>query len=127
MDENEVVELLDKLADFQAMKDVLALDKQKLVDTVLTDEIKAKLAEIDAEFSEKAQAVDANAALVEAQVKTLVAGIGKSVKGKYLHAVLSKGRVSWDTKKLEGLMMIVPNLAEARSEGNPSVSIRKIG
>ncbi|CAK0771531.1 hypothetical protein CCP3SC15_4350001 [Gammaproteobacteria bacterium] len=40
-------------------------------------------------------------------------------------AVYTKGRVSWDSKKLDGMMILVPELASARKEGEPSVSIRK--
>lgn len=62
----------------------------------------------------------------EAAVKAAVLTHGASVKGAHLQAVWSKGRVSWDTKKLDGLMIAVPQLAQCRSEGAPSVSIRKV-
>jgi hypothetical protein len=51
---------------------------------------------------------------------------GASVKAKFLHAVFTKGRVSWDTKMLDGLALAFPRLNEARKEGDPSVSLRKI-
>ncbi len=57
------------------------------------------------------------------KVKAAFIENGESVKGASLHAVYSKGRVSWE---LEGLMMIIPQLKDARKEGDPSVTIRRI-
>ena len=42
-----ISEKLDRLAEFLAQKDRLAIDKQTLIDQVLTAEIKARLAEIE--------------------------------------------------------------------------------
>ncbi|MHB0967418.1 MAG: hypothetical protein ACYC36_13295 [Bellilinea sp.] len=120
------VEMLDKLAELQAQRTLIELDKQKAVESVMTPEIKQQLADIEAEFATKYEGVDANIAELEAQIKDAVIENGASVKGSFLHAVYSKGRVSWDSRKLEGLMMVIPQLAEARKEGDPSVAIRKI-
>lgn len=121
-----IEQLLDQLADYQAQKDYLNLRKQEVVDGILTQEIKAKIAEIDAEFAEKSEGVDKNITELTEKVKAEVIAKGESVKGTCLHAIFAKGRVSWDTKKLDGLMLAFPQLAGARKEGEPSVSIRKI-
>ena len=119
-------EKLDLLAELQAQRTLIDLDKQKAVDSVLTESVKAKLAEIEAEYSTMYDGVDAKIAALTDLIKSDVITGGASVKGKYLHAVFTKGRVSWDTKKLDGLMIAIPELAECRKEGEPSVSIRKI-
>jgi phage host-nuclease inhibitor protein Gam len=124
---SDPVELLNRLAEYQAQRTVAELDKQALVDSVLTPEIKAKLAEIDAEFADKVAAVDQNIAELTAQIKEAVIQNGSSVKGTHLQAVYTKGRVSWNTKLLEGLAMVIPQVNEAKIIGEPSVSIRKIG
>lgn len=124
--ENEIRTLLDRLADFEAQKDLLSMSKKKLVDEVMTPEIRERLAEIDAEFADQTEAVDDNIALLTQQIKKAVVAHGESVKSGVYHAVFVRGRVSWDTKKLEGLMMIVPQLKEAKSEGEPSVSLRTV-
>lgn len=82
--------------------------------------------EIEAEFGEKARAVDANIAALTEEIKRDTAAHGASVKGKVFHAIYVKGRVSWDTDKLDGMMALIPQLREARKEGAPSVSIRRI-
>jgi Ni,Fe-hydrogenase III component G len=121
-----ISEKLDQLAELQFQRDVMGIKKQELVNAILTPEIKAKLAEIEAEFSGQVEEVDQKISRLTEQIKINVLQEGVSVKGHYLHAVYQKGRVSWDTKKLEGLMMVIPQVSEARREGEPSVSIRKI-
>lgn len=123
---SDPVELLNRLAEYQAQRTVAELDKQALVDSVLTPEIKAKLADIDAEFADKVAAVDQNIADLTAQVKEAVIQNGASVKGSHLQAVYAKGRVSWNTKLLEGLAMVIPQVNEAKTVGDPSVSIRNV-
>jgi hypothetical protein len=121
-----ISQLLDQLAEYQAQKDAIILRKQEAMDSVLTAEIKAKLTEIEAEFSIQSEGVDTNISELTNKIKTEVIAHGESVKGTYLHAVYARGRISWDTKKLDGLMILIPQLAGARKEGEPSVSIRKI-
>jgi phage host-nuclease inhibitor protein Gam len=119
--------MLDTLAEYQAQRDVMELEAQSLKDTILTPEIKAQLAAIDAEFADKSAAVDANIAALTEQIKAAVVAGGATVKGAHLQAVYTKGRVSWDSKILDGLAMVIPQIAEARKVGDPSVSIRKVG
>ena len=116
---------LDELAELYAQRDLSEMDKKRLIDTVMTDEIKAKISEIEAEFLGKNEAVFEKITLLESEVKELVKQNGASVKGQFLHAVFTKGRVTWDSKQLDGLMIAIPELVQARKEGEPSVSLRK--
>ena len=59
-------------------------------------------------------------------VKELVDEFGSSVKGGTLHAVYSQGRISWDTKGLNGYAVAHPEVNEFVKQGKPSVSIRKV-
>lgn len=120
------VEKLNKLAEFYAQRDLLQAQKQEQLDKIYTPEIRQAVADIEAEFSQKAEAVTANIAALEAEIKADVLAAGKTIKGDYLQAVWVKPRVSWDTKTLDGLMIAIPQLAQARKEGAPSVSIRKV-
>ena len=120
-----IEKMLDELAELQAQQAAIDLDKQALIDHVITPEIKAKIDEIEAEFADKTGTVYEKITSLTANIKQAVIERGETVKGSNLMAVWSKGRTSWDTKKLEGLMMVIPAVAEARKEGEPSVSIRK--
>jgi hypothetical protein len=122
----ETREKLDKLAECQAQKTLLDMDKQKMIDSVLTPEIKAKIDDINTEFSDKSSGVTKNIDDLTAEIKGEILTLGETVKGQYLSAVFAKGRVSWDTKALDGYLIDHPELNKYRKEGEPSVSIRKV-
>ena len=82
--------------------------------------------DINIEFNGKADDVDANIKALEAEIKEEVKAGGVSVKGKYFHAIWVKGRVTWNTDKMEAWMIDHPFLAAARKEGEPSITLRKI-
>ncbi len=116
-------QLLEQLTEAYANRDLLAIDKARAV----PEEVKKVLADIDAEYAPKMETVNKQIADLEAQIKTAVLESGATAKGGALQAVFTKGRVTWDSKQLEGLMIAVPQLSQARKEGQPSVSIRKVG
>jgi len=120
-------EMLEQLSEFYAQLDVLQLQKADLLDTVMPPEIKQAVEDVNAEFADKETAVRENMADLEAQVKQAVIDDGETAKGGVLQAVFNKGRVSWDSRKLEGLMIAFPKLQEARKQGNPYVAIKKVG
>ena len=115
---------IEQLKNLDAQREIIRLDKQKAIDAVLTDEIKAKLAAIDAEFDPLTDAVNETIGVLESEVKTAVLSHGASVKGAYT-AVFYKGRVSWDTKALNGYAAAHPEIEQFRKVGNPTVSIRR--
>jgi len=124
MTEDDIKQKLDRLAEYQSERDAAMLEKQALIERIYTAEIKAKMAEIEAEFAGKTEAVNENIAALEAEIKQAVTAHGSSVKGTLYHAVFAKGRVSWDTKSLDGYATAHPELLTFRKEGEPSVSIR---
>ena len=118
-------EKLDKIADLKSAQALRDADKQALIDQVLTPEIKAKIAEIEAEFANSDNITDTINLLTD-EVKREVFELGETVKGTFLMAVYSKGRVSWDTKALDGYIKAHPEIEQFRKQGNPSVSIRGV-
>lgn len=120
-------EKLNQLDEFQAQKALLELDKKAKIDSVLTPEIKKALADIDTEYASMSEGVDANIASLTEEIKAGVLEVCCTIKGEHMMAVFNKGRVSWDTKALDGVVALHPELAQFRKEGEPSVSIRKIG
>ena len=119
-----VTDKLNKLSDMQAAMDFIRLHYQELRDLILTPEIRAALAEIDAEERTASEAASAGIATLADEIKAEVVASGATVKGSFLQAVWSKGRVSWDTKSLDGYAAAHPEIAQFRKEGAPSVSIR---
>ena len=120
-------EILEQLTELYAQRDLLNIDHAQARDNAIPEEVEAALADIDAEFAPKQDAITAKISSLEEQAKTAVLAEGATVKGGALQAVYAKGRVTWDGKKLDGMMSLIPQLEDARKVGEPSVSIRKVG
>jgi len=126
MDEHEIKSKLDELVNLRAACDALTLQKQELIDLVIPFDIKAKIADIEAEFVEKVATASEKSSNFEGEIKQAIISHGQSVKGAYLHAIFMKGRVSWDNKGLDGFMIAHPEIVAFRKEGEPSCSLRNI-
>lgn len=120
-----ITEMLNELAELRSAFDYYSMTWELRRDEVLAP-VKTQLADLDAEFQPMLDEAREKAIELEAQIKNAVLQHGASVKGQRYQAVWSKGRVSWDTKKLDGLMIALPQLKECRTEGLPSVSIRSV-
>jgi hypothetical protein len=115
------------LADLGALRDKLDLQElrwRELRDSVIPQDVQAKLSEIDAERETDLEPLHTAIAIQEERVRTAVLAAGDSVRAGGLLAVYSKPRVSWDTKALDGYAAAHPEVARFRKEGAPSVSIR---
>jgi hypothetical protein len=59
-------------------------------------------------------------------IEAAVLKAGESVKGSDLIAVYSAGRVTWNTKALDGYAAAHNEIEQFKKIGKPSVTIRKI-
>ena len=116
-------QLLEKLTALYAKRDLLSLDKKAAIPA----EVQTVLDEIEAEYAPKQEVINSEITEIETAVKSAVLEAGETAKGGALQAVWSKGRASWDTKSLDGYLKAHPELEEFRKQGEPSVSIRKVG
>lgn len=121
---NVIKTKLEQLKEMDAHREAIRLDKEAAISLILTDEIKAKLADVDAEFDLLTDALNETAKVLESEIKTAVLSHGATVKGVYM-AVYSRGRVNWNTKALAGYAVAHPEIEKFKKVGNPSVSIRK--
>jgi transcription elongation GreA/GreB family factor len=117
---SEVIEVqikaqLDKLADMHAHEDVIALRYDELREQILTPEILAQLEGLEAKMADELAPLQAQIKELEAKIRAAVVAHGKSVKGAHMQAIFNR-RVSWDTKTLEGLMIVIPDIEKARKE-----------
>lgn len=115
---------IDEYSDMVTGIATITAEKQTLIDSVLTPEIKAKIAEIEAEFEPKLSAIQAHKSELETAIKQYVLFEGATIKGDYHQFVYTKGRVSWDTKALDGYAAAHPEIAQFKVVGDPSVSVR---
>ena len=122
MNEIEIKQKLDQLAGFQSERDIAALEKQRLLDEVYSAVIKARMAEIEAEFSGKTEAVNENIAKLKEEIETAVKEHGKTVKSTLFQAVWSKARYSYADEEKDGYSQATVY----RKLGEPSVAIKAV-
>lgn len=115
---------IDEYSDIVIGIATITAEKQTLIDSILTPEIKAKIAEIEAEFEPKLSAIQSHKSELETAIKQVVIAEGATVKGDYHQFVYTKGRVSWDTKALDGYAAAHPEILQFKIVGDPSVSVR---
>ncbi len=118
-------EKLERLSDLYVQREALDGEKQKLVDQILPPEVKARLAEIEAEFGQKTEAANANIEALEAAIKADTLALGETVRGAAFQAVWNKGRQSWDSKGLTAYAEANPEVLQFRKEGEPTVTLRR--
>jgi len=130
---NEAVEVEENQAQYDKIKTEVESKTKKVYADIAT-----RKNEIEIEFSGKADDVGKNIEKLEAEIKSDMKRHAAekletdpktkdlSVKGKYLHAIYVRGRVTWNTDKMDAWLIDHPFLKEARKEGEPSITLRKI-
>jgi len=115
---------LDALAHRQAMRDDAVRiisehpDNKAIIDAY--NELQARIVAANAEL-------DAEIAVIRADIEEYVVELGETVRSDTLMAVYRKGRVSWDSKKLEGYAAAHPEIEQFKTIGKPSVTISLVG
>lgn len=129
--EGQVQEMLQQRAKLLATAEQMEHDKAELkklvqakIDALIPPELLQEMADLDAEFD--TSGFYENIANLEKVIEDAVVGIGHTIKAEGAgQAVYSGGKVTWDAKKLEGLMVLLPQLEKVRSVGKPYAFIRK--
>lgn len=119
-------ELLEEYTSAEVELNVLAVEKQRLIDQVITPDIRDRLAEIDLEFQPRQETINQKRADVLDQLRYAVLQEGITVRGSTHMAVYTRPHAVWDTRMLDTLAMAMPDILAAKSESKPSVSVRII-
>ena len=123
---NEIITKLNRLAEARAHKDLIELNRKLSVDAAMPPEVKSALENINAEYDEQALAATNEVTRLEAEIKADVLQVGDTVRGSQIMAVFIRPRVTWDSKALDGMAMLIPELTKARKTGEASVQFRTI-
>ena len=121
-----VVEMLEEVFEARCFLDALNLKRLDALDALITPEIRSRMLSIEAEFEEPITEQTERIADMEKAVRARVEQEGCSTKSEHLHAVWMKGRVTWDSKKLDAYAVADPKMLAFRTEGSPSVSLRPV-
>lgn len=124
MNEEQIKQALNQLADYQAQQDTLRLEQEELINKLMPPEIKKAIEDIRAEYAVKSSAAAENIEQLQNEIKAAVKELGASVKSDLLHAVFSSGRTTWDSKGLDGYVVAHPEVEKFKKVGEASVSIR---
>lgn len=121
-----VTTLLDYLAELRASVTAINTQAQTRINAILTPAQHETIRYIENDRDTDLATTNEAITRLEEEIKAEILNTRTTIKGAHLMAVWNRGRVSWDNKKLEGMMTLIPQLKEARSEGQPSVTIRTI-
>lgn len=124
--EHEIVTALNAMSEIDVELEKINMEKERMIDSVLTPEIRQQLQDIEAEFSDKQVSAKDRRNAMEILVRNGVVGLGQSVVANRLQAVFTKGRYSWDKKVFDKLVKKYPEIEEIRTQGDPFVSIKKV-
>jgi hypothetical protein len=125
MDKIEIEKLLIERSKIAAERAQFAQGYDEMRSKIIPPEVKAELDALETESKTALSGVDAKLALLDEQIKAGVLGMAETVTVKGVgQAVFNKGRVTWETKALDGLLVAIPELAKFRKEGDPYVTIK---
>jgi len=121
----KAIEAIDKYSKLVEQETLVRQMLQDELQSLISQEIKDRMEELKAEFEPRIEQLSEEKSALESEIKSEVLEAGRTVKGTYHSFVWSKPRVSWDTKALDGYAAAHPEIAQFRTEGSPSVSVRK--
>lgn len=121
----ETQEKLNQLSELRYVLSGIEVDKQKMIDSILTPEIRQQIKDIEDEFAPEFEKAQEAISKLELNIKADVLENRSTIQGNKLEAVFCKGRVSWDTKGLDEAIKILPQLEQYRNEGLAYVTIRE--
>jgi len=114
----QLAELEDDLYGYQQ-------DRQGTIQAIMAPVQKA-IDEVNAAYTPKLAELETACAAIRAEVEAEVLAQQATYKGTHWQVVYSKPAVTWDGKKLEGMMLMIPQLEGARKVGQPKVSWRQV-
>jgi len=121
----EISKKLDMLYGLRLQKESRELEKATLIEALIPEAVRVEIAKIEEKYAD-ADLTDKITRL-ENEIREEVLKFGETVRGRYLMATFTKGRTSWNTEALEGVLVAYPELEKFRTVGKPSISLRKIG
>jgi len=126
-DQNQLIQQLDLLADFEARLDLIQVDKSAARKTIITPEIEAELEALDAEFAPLEQSVNKKIEAIKDIIKLYAIPTGKSVKGSSKQAVYNRGKLTIsDRRAYERYKEEHPEVVAFIREGDPWITFRDV-
>jgi hypothetical protein len=90
------------------------------------DAVDLRRAEIEAEFVDSTDAVNANIEALRQAIKDAAKEFKHTVKGEFYMAVYVSGRITWNTDGLDSYVKDHPEVKHFRKEGDPSITLKRV-
>jgi len=116
----EIQQLIDEYDNFQGQLDLLISDKAMAAPA----EVRQILADIDAEFDPRIEAISAKVQQAREVMTEAVKAAGHTVRNDNWQVVFVKGKITWDNQKLEGFAAAHPEIKAFQKIGVPSAMVR---
>ncbi len=116
---------LERLHQIDRAEQDLQNEKDYLINLALPAEVKAALTALEETFAPKLSALEAERNGVINEIKVGVTILQKRVDSAHFMAMPVSGRISWDSKGLNGYAVAHPEILQFRNIGEPSVVIRR--
>lgn len=114
---------LDQLAEIYARRDAAKMTYEARRDEILAP-VRDQLAALDHSYTDMDEELDQEIKALEDSIRQDVLSCGLTQQGQHINAVYFRGRVTWDTKRLDILSTQMPQIAECRKAGAPYVTIQ---
>jgi hypothetical protein len=125
--EASIIENLEKIVSIDNEIERLAIEKQRIKNSIYTKEIREKLAEIDAEFAKEEEGAIKNRTDAEAKAKQDTLKLGRTVNGSLWSCEYNHGKMSKDPKKFEAAVAAHPEIFnDIFTKGKDYISLKKV-
>ena len=124
--ENQIKDYLEQLFELrEGIVEVNALWDEKEF-SLIPEDLRKELESLKGQREISLATLLLNETSLTKKVKSLNVQHESSVKGEDLSAIFNKGRVTWDSKGLEGFMVAHPEIEAFRKVGKAYCTIRKV-
>ncbi len=124
-DSSTLIAKLDELSEVKTAAEVTRQDYEARRAEILMA-VQAELEALEVEYQPLFESVEARVKTLDSEIRADMLQYGASVKGAHLHAIFSRGRVSWDTEQLDQYALKHPEIVQFRKQGEPIISLRTI-
>lgn len=112
-----IIDKVNRLAEWQAQKDLLELDKAAQLKQLIPADIAQLIADLEFEYGSRAEALQANIEELTIEIRLDVLDSGESIRGAHLDILFVPGKLTWDTNRLLDLMQKYPELVDCYKQG----------
>lgn len=121
-----ILEMMENVEQLEVARLTVLQKKRVLQESVMTEEIKQQLKDIEEEFAPELERLGTLIANAEKGIKDRCVELGETVTGPTMRVTFNKGRASWDSKALEGYAHAHPEILAMKKTGKPYASLRTL-